>query len=150
IRAVRAGVDVQRAFRELAREESERVGALGLRVAINTGEVVVSDDLPAGIGDPLNVAARLQGEAREGDVLIGESTARLVRDLVTLEGVGVFSLKGRSGTVAAYRVVSLERPAGASATPFVGRTEELERVGAVYDQTVANRRARLAVILGSP
>src|SRR5258706_94535 len=83
----------------------------GLRVAVNTGEVVVSDDYAAGIGDPLNVAARLQQEAHDGDVLIGESTQRLVRDLVTLAPFGVFALKGRSETVAAYRVVSLERPA---------------------------------------
>jgi len=150
MRAVRAAVAVQQAFREFAEEERARVGKLGLRVALNTGEVVVSEDMPAGIGDPLNVAARLQGEAREGDVLIGESTARLVRERVTLERTGVFSLKGRAETVTGYRVVSLERPPDTSATPFVGRDEELGRITAVYDDTVANRRARLAVILGSP
>src|SRR5439155_1313272 len=78
----------------------------GLRVAVNTGEVVVSDEHAAGLGDPLNVAARLQQEAHDGDVLISESTQRLVSGLVTLTPFGVFSLKGRSETVAAYRVVS--------------------------------------------
>jgi len=150
IRAVRAAVGIQRAFREFAHEESARVGKLGLRVAVNTGEVVPSVDLPAGIGDPLNVAARLQQEARDGDVLIGEATERLVRDRVTLERIGVFALKGRAGSVAAYRVVSLDRPAGVAATPFVGRDDELARITAVYDDAAANRRARLAVILGSP
>src|SRR5262249_38084516 len=43
IRAVRAAVAVQQAFREFAREESAVVGTVGLRVAVNTGEVVVSD-----------------------------------------------------------------------------------------------------------
>jgi hypothetical protein len=47
-------------------------------------------------------------------------------------------------------VVSLDRPAGASATPFVGRDAELGRVTAVYDAAVQERRARLAVVLGSP
>src|SRR5262249_57310392 len=120
------------------------------RVAVNTGEVVVSDEYAAGIGDPLNVAARLQQETQDGDVLISESTARLVRERVTLEPVGVFALKGRAETVAAYRVVSLERPAGAAATVFVGRDDEIRRIMAVYDAAVASRRARLAVILGSP
>ena len=87
IRAVRAAVGIQHAFREFAREESEVVGSVGLRVAVNTGEVVVSDDHAAGIGDPLNVAARLQQEAHDGDVLIGESTQRLVSELVTLGAV---------------------------------------------------------------
>jgi class 3 adenylate cyclase/tetratricopeptide (TPR) repeat protein len=150
IRAVRAAVAVQRAFREFAREERTVVGTVGLRVAVNTGEVVVSDDYAAGIGDPLNVAARLQQEARDGDVLIGESTERLVRELVTLAPIGRLSLKGRSETVMAYRVVSLDRPGGASATAFVGREDELRRIMATYEAAVASRRARLAVILGSP
>ena len=122
IRAVRAAVDVQRAFRDFAREHADVVGNVGLRVAINTGEVVVSDEYAAGIGDPLNVAARLQQEARDGDVLIAGSTQRLVADRVTLEPFGVFQLKGRAESVAAYRVVSLEPPAGVPATAFVGRS----------------------------
>jgi class 3 adenylate cyclase len=60
IRAVRAAVGIQHAFREFVREQRAVVGDVGLRVAVNTGEVVVSDDYAAGIGDPLNVAARLQ------------------------------------------------------------------------------------------
>jgi class 3 adenylate cyclase/tetratricopeptide (TPR) repeat protein len=150
IRAVRAAVEIQRAFRAFAREERAVVGDVGLRVAVNTGEVVVSDDYAAGIGDPLNVAARLQQEARDGDVLIGESTERLVRDVVTLAPFGVLSLKGRSETVMAYRVVSLDGPAGASATAFVGRDDELRRLMAVWDSAVATPAARLAVVLGSP
>ena len=92
---------------------------------MNTGEVVTSDERPQGIGDPLNVAGRLQQEAREGDVLVGEATRRLVGEQVTLAHVGTFALKGRAEPVPAYRVVSLERPAGAPAIAFVGRDEEL-------------------------
>src|SRR5947207_1986788 len=150
IRAVRAAADMQRAFREFAREQSGVAGNLGLRVAVNTGEVVVSDEHPAGIGDPLNVAARLQQEAHVGDVVIGESTHRLVRGFVTLAPLGARALKGRAETVAAYRVVSLERPAGTSATVFVGRDDELRRLAAVYDAAVTTPAGRLGVILGSP
>src|SRR5439155_7345711 len=103
IRAVRAAVGMQGAFRELAHDQLGVVGATGLRVAVNTGEVVASDKSEV-IGDPVNVAARLQEQARDGDVVIGESTERLVRELVTLVSFGVLSLKGRSETVAAYRV----------------------------------------------
>src|SRR5262245_12789316 len=150
LRAVGAAVDVQRAFRAFAAEQGERIGKVGLRVALNTGEVVVSDDYSAGIGDPLNVAARLQQEARDGDVLIGESTQRHVAGLVTLARVGTFALKGRAEPVTAYRVESLERPTGAAAAPFVGRGDELRRLGAAFDAAVAAPAARLAVVLGSP
>src|SRR5262245_27864040 len=75
IRAVRAAVDMQRAFQELAREQLGAVGRTGLRVAVNTGEVVASEASEI-IGDPVNVAARLQEAARDGEVVIGEATRR--------------------------------------------------------------------------
>jgi class 3 adenylate cyclase/ketosteroid isomerase-like protein len=149
LRAVRAGVEMQRAFRGLASDGRRAVGEVGLRVAVHTGEVVAKGESEI-IGDPVNVAARLQQEAREGDVLVGESTQRLVNELVTLAPFGTFALKGRAEPVTAWRVVSLEKPAGAAATPFVGRDEELRRLTAVYDAATAAPAARLAVLLGSP
>src|SRR5215831_5931028 len=150
IRAVRAAVAMQEAFRALACEQRSATGDIGLRVAVNTGEVVVdaaTDDL---VGDPINVAARLQDAAQDGDVVIGEATRRLVGTLVTLAPLGPLTLRGRAETVSAYRVVSLERPGGASAVAFVGREDELRRLAAVYDGARAAPAARLAVVLGSP
>ncbi len=148
-RAVRAGVEMQRVFHALAAQHGGLVGAIGLRVAINTGEVVASDEAEI-IGDPVNVAARLQEQARDGDVVVGEATQRLVSALVTLAPLGSFALKGRSEAVKVYRVVSLERPAGVAATSFVGREDELARITRVYAAAVAAPAARLAVLLGSP
>jgi class 3 adenylate cyclase len=150
VRAVRAAVGIQQAFRSFLSAQQGRNVPIGLRVAVNTGEVVVSDEHPAGIGDPLNVAARLQQEARDGEVLIGPATRRLVAGAVTLERAGEFALKGRVDTVTAYRVLSLERPSGAATAAFVGRDEELARITAVYDAALAAPAARLAVVLGSP
>ncbi|MEO7434839.1 MAG: AAA family ATPase, partial [Candidatus Binatia bacterium] len=149
IRAVRAAVGMQQAFRALAEAQGEVVGATGLRVAVNTGEVVAQDATEL-IGDPVNVAARLQEQAGDGDVVIGEATRRLVASLVTLAPLGSVTLKGRAEAVAVYRVVSLDPPAGAATTPFVGRGEELARLTAVYDAAVAAPVTRLAVLLGSP
>src|SRR5262245_29778241 len=146
MRAVRAALAMQEAFRVLARAQS----GIGLRVAINTGEVVVDAATDDVVGDPVNVAARLQDAAQDGDVVIGEATRRLVGTLVTLAPLGPVALRGRAETVAAYRVVSLERPGGASAVAFVGREEELGRLGAVYDAVRAPPGARLAIVLGSP
>jgi class 3 adenylate cyclase len=106
MRAVRAALAMQQAFRSLAREQSA-AGDIGLRVAVNTGEVVIDAATDDVVGDPVNVAARLQDAARDGDVVIGESTRRLVGALVTLAPLGPVALRGRAETVAAYRVVSL-------------------------------------------
>jgi tetratricopeptide (TPR) repeat protein len=148
IRAVRAGVAMQEAFRALFDEQRERVGATGLRVAVNTGEVV-SDGETEIIGDPVNVAARLQEQGGDGDVVIGGSTQRIVASLVTLELLGTFALKGRAVEVEAYRVVSLEPPATTRAA-FVGRAEELGRLGTVYERATTKPETSLAVLLGSP
>jgi class 3 adenylate cyclase len=84
VRAVRAGVAMQDAFRALLSDQVASLGEVGLRVAVNTGEVVVSGTNDDVVGDPVNIAARLQQEARDGDVVIGEATQRLVSTLVTL------------------------------------------------------------------
>src|SRR5262249_39048294 len=84
LRAVRAALAMQHAFRALAREQ----GGIGLRVAVNTGEVVVDPATDDVVGDPINVAARLQDAVRDGDVVIGEATRRLVSALITLAPLG--------------------------------------------------------------
>jgi len=150
LRAVRAGVAMQDAFRALAGAALAATGDIGLRVAINTGEVVVNADHSDVVGDPVNIAARLQQEAGDGEVVLGAATQRLVASLVTLERLGSVALKGRTEAVQAYRVVSLARPAGAPTAAFVGRGEELARLDAVYDAAVATPAAALAVLVGSP
>jgi class 3 adenylate cyclase len=71
MRAVRAGTDMQREFRSLAREHAD----IDLRVAINTGEVVVSADNTDVVGDPVNVAAHLAAQAAVGEILVTEEAA---------------------------------------------------------------------------
>src|SRR5262249_18898877 len=127
VRAVHAAVAIVDAVRESGAPHD-----LSVRVAVNTGEVVVGAGDSDIVGDPVNVAARLQQEGGTGEVVIGEATQRLVASRVTLAALGSFALKGRAETVKAYRVVSLERPAGAAATAFVGREEELARLRATY------------------
>jgi len=149
LRAVRAAVAMQEAFQALAEQQRGAVGATGLRVAVNTGEVVAKGETEV-IGDPVNVAARLQEQGRDGDVVVGESTHQLVDVRITLELLGSFTLKGRTEAVRAYRVVSLDAPAGAAAAAFVGRDEELARITKIYDRAVNERATSLAVLVGSP
>lgn len=150
LRALRAAVAMQDAFRALVRAEGAALATVGLRVAVNTGEVVVAGDADDVIGDPVNVAARLQEQGGDGDVVLGETTHRLVATRVTLAPLGSITLKGRAEAVAAHRLVSLEPPAGAAAAPFVGRDAELARLEGVLDAAVTTPATRLAVLVGSP
>ena len=56
-----------------------------MRTGVNTGEVVTGDPAIGDalvLGDAVNVAARLEQVAAPGEVLLGQSTYRLVRDAV--------------------------------------------------------------------
>jgi class 3 adenylate cyclase len=91
LRAVRAASEMQAALADLNDELERRWGVrLAHRTGVNTGEVVAGD-VTAGqrltTGDAVNVAARLEQAAPPLEVLIGESTHRLVRD-ADVEPVG--------------------------------------------------------------
>ena len=83
------------------------------RMGIDTGVVVVGnvgDDLDAElavIGDPVNVAERLEGLAQPGAILVSDATARSVAGYVWLEPVGEVQARGRSAPVVAHRVVGV-------------------------------------------
>ena len=68
------------------------------------------------IGDVVNVAARLQGEARAGEVLITEDTFRLVADHVETEELGSIYVKGRLAPVTMYKVTAVRGMTARTAT----------------------------------
>src|SRR4051812_25841049 len=134
LRAVRAAEAMRRSLAGLNDDLAERWGVrVGMRTGVNTGEGVVDPTRPADllVGDTLNVAARPQQAASDGEVLIGPDTQRLVRDAVVLEPVEPLALKGKARPMPAWRLVDGTRPdrrapARLEAT-FVGRDEELRR-----------------------
>ena len=56
------------------------------------------------IGDTVNVAARLTAKAAAGEILLGESTWRLVQSQVPAESLPPMPLKGKREPVPVYRV----------------------------------------------
>jgi class 3 adenylate cyclase len=60
------------------------------------------------IGTVTNLAARLCGEAKAGQILISRRVIATVDDLVEAEPVGELSLKGFSRPVTAFNVVRLK------------------------------------------
>ena len=134
-RAVRAGLQLVAAVAGLRTRAS-----LQTRVGIATGLVVVGEIADAGgpqergiIGQTPNLAARLQSSAEPNQVIIAESTRRLLGNLFELEDLGTKDLKGIAGPV---RVWAALRPSSAAShfealhgttlTDLVGREEELE------------------------
>src|SRR5690242_11899642 len=96
VRAVRCGLDMVQAIEDLAApKKTGAVADLRVRVGINTGPVVVgivgtnkASEYTA-MGDTVNVAARMQANARPGSVLITAATHRFVAPLAEAVDVGL-------------------------------------------------------------
>jgi class 3 adenylate cyclase/tetratricopeptide (TPR) repeat protein len=105
------------------------------RIGINTGFVFAGNVGTATrreytvMGDQVNVTARLMSLAKEGEVLIGQSTARHAEGRFKLEEKDAVEVKGISEPVRNFVVLGLEeRPqewAQLASIPFVGREREL-------------------------
>jgi class 3 adenylate cyclase len=61
------------------------------------------------IGDAVNLAKRLQENAAGGEILLGESTYRKVRDRVEVRPVGPIQVKGRIAPESVYELLALTR-----------------------------------------
>jgi class 3 adenylate cyclase/tetratricopeptide (TPR) repeat protein len=156
LRAVRAAAGMNAALAEL-NAEIERDHGVGLaaRIGVNTGEVVAGDP-SAGqrfvSGDAVNVAARLEQAAAPGEVLLGDSTYRLVRDAVEVDPVAPLGLKGKAEAVPAFRLTAVRESGEGHArhldSPMVGRKKELDLLQRALDRAVAERTAYLFTLLG--
>lgn len=82
-------------------------------VGVNCGPAVVGNigcdfrmDYTA-IGDTVNTAARLESNAKRGQVLISEYVYEKVKDRITVEEIGEIPLKGKSKGVFVYSLVDI-------------------------------------------
>jgi class 3 adenylate cyclase/tetratricopeptide (TPR) repeat protein len=149
-RAVRAALELVSAVRALG-------GEIQARGAVLTGEAAVTlgaTNQGMVAGDLVNTAARLQGIAPAGAVLVGETTQRLASGSIVFEPVGEQSLKGKVAPVPAWRAVRVVAERGgrgradALEAPFIGRDEELRLLKDLYHATVREQRTRLVSVTG--
>jgi class 3 adenylate cyclase/predicted ATPase len=149
-RAVRAALELADAVGTLGRGIRARCGVLTGEAAVTLG--AVGQGMVA--GDLVNTAARLQGAAPPGAVLVGEATMRASSAAIAYEPAGDQDLKGKVAPVPAWRalrVVAERRGRGRSdlpEPPFVGRDEELRLLRDSLTAVGRDRRARLVSITG--
>lgn len=114
LRSVRAALAMHGALKKLQLKTKDI--RIDIRTAINSGPVVAGDlgspkrkDYSV-LGDTVNVASRLESAvAKPGQIVIGESTYRAVRDYFEVEHLGAHSLKGKKRKMNAYQVIG-EKP----------------------------------------
>ena len=150
-RAVRAAL----AVRDIAGELSG--GDLQIRIAVNTGEAVVSlgarpalgESLVA--GDVVNTAARLQAAAPVNGVVVGEETYHTTRNAIEYAPTEPVVAKGKEQPVNAWIAVRAITVAGErplSEVSIVGRAPELAILNAVWERAAAECLPHLVSIFG--
>lgn len=114
-KAVRAAWDMVKGAKALEKKLVERFGkSVQFGIGINCGPAIVGNigserrmDYTA-IGDTVNTAARLEGSAESGEILISQAVLDAVGERIEAEPVGELALKGKLKKVPTYRVVKLK------------------------------------------
>jgi len=114
LKAVRAALDMQRESAPLEQKLLEKYGrSVRFGIGINTGEAIIGNigasfrmDYTA-IGDTVNTAARLESNAKPGQILISRATADILgQSEITLTTLGSLKVKGKNEEVEIFEVSS--------------------------------------------
>lgn len=110
-KAVCTARDIAAGSAELEKKLMERFGrSVSFGIGVNCGNAVVGNigceyrmDYTA-IGDTVNTAARLESNAKPGQILISSEVYEAVKDRIEVSEIGVIPLKGKSNGVFVYQV----------------------------------------------
>jgi class 3 adenylate cyclase/tetratricopeptide (TPR) repeat protein len=155
VRAVRAATAMRHALQGLNDEFEARWGVrIVTRTGVNTGEVIAGDPSQGEsfvVGEAVNVAARLEQAAGPGEILIGDATYRLIRDVATTSPKEPLRVKGKSESVTAWTLVDVPRTPFAARgfeSPLIGRDKEVAALEGMFERTVESRSCELVTVMG--
>jgi class 3 adenylate cyclase/tetratricopeptide (TPR) repeat protein len=112
IRAIRVAREIHELIDAISPEVEKKMGkSISMHTGINTGLVVTGEvSTEKGThglaGDAINVASRLSGLAKAGEILVGHDTYRQAEGYYTFEALEPMAIKGKDEPVQAYRVIS--------------------------------------------
>ncbi|CAN7152196.1 adenylate/guanylate cyclase domain-containing protein [Rhizobium sp. LjRoot254] len=113
--AVRSALAIQNGM-AAANESAPDAPAIQLRIGINLGDVISDgDDI---FGDDVNIAARLEGVARPGELCVSQSVHDAVRGRLAFEAeeIGDLDLKNIAKSIRAFRLRPGDMSASTAAT----------------------------------
>src|SRR4051812_47759366 len=149
------GDDAERAVRA-ALAVRDGIGDGHLRIAVHTGEALVSLAARPGLGesmvagDVVNTASRLQQAAPVDGILVSDETYRSTRDVIAYEPAQAVVAKGKPEPIRAWVALRAKTAdeATAPASALVGRQRELTLLRGIWEQVVEERTPHLVTVLG--
>ena len=156
LRSLRAAAEMRAALAALNVEiERDHGVQLEIRMGVNTGEVVASDQSTGQTlvtGDAVNVAARLEQSAAPGQILIGSETERLVRTAVRATGPEQIDVKGKSKPIVAFAletvIPDVSVPVRHLDVPLVDRDGEMAILRSALERAISERSCELFTVVG--
>lgn len=114
-KAVCAAYDMRKGAEVLEKKLTEQFGnSVQFGIGVNCGPAIVGNigsvkrmDYTA-IGDTVNTAARLESNAKRGEILISEAVYERIKDRIEAEPVGELSLKGKATRILTYRLMEIK------------------------------------------
>ena len=161
-RAIRSSLAIHREmakFSDKLKQKKKDVPPVKMRIGIHTGPVVVGtvgNDLRVefkAVGDTVNLASRMEGQAHPGTTYITEDTFKLTEGLFRFEGLGQRAIKGKEEPVNVYRTIApstmrtrFDVSAERGLTPFAGRERELELLLDGFERSKAGRGQAFSIM----
>ncbi|MEA2627897.1 MAG: pilus assembly protein CpaF [Chloroflexota bacterium] len=148
---VECALDIQSAIAEYSKQNPER--KIRIRIGINTGEVV--EEAGDIFGAAVNVAARVAGKAKGGEILVSDVVRQLVGPLaeIKFDFRGAYKLKGFPDRWRLHKVTPGESTSMTTTLPagdgFVGREQERLDIRMVLDRAVTGSGG-MVFIAGAP
>jgi class 3 adenylate cyclase/tetratricopeptide (TPR) repeat protein len=163
VRACHAALRMQEAVKRYAARIHAHAGvAIGIRVGLNSGDVVVraiGSDLNvdySAIGPTTHLAARMEQTATPGTIRVTAETLRLAEGFVESRPLGRVAVKGLAVPIEVHELIGarpalsrLHAAAARGLTRFVGREDETRRLREALEAARAGR-GQIVAVTGQP
>jgi len=159
-RACHAALAIQKSLADYGGMVKKKFGLdFKMRIGLNSGPVVVGaigNDLRmdyTAVGDTTNLAARMEGLAEPGGILVSDSTYRLVKKYFQFKSLGEVTIKGKQDLQAVYKLSRasdirsrLDASKDQGFTDYIGRKEEMHDIQKAFEKARTGRGQVVGVV----